>query len=186
MLNTYGLCSINRETFNLELHDRVLDKTSFSRRMRDIAVTGLRVHNAVFNVLGYIPGVSTISGCVRMATGLSVIVITVALARSNVTVVRGFALKAVATGIAQIVRGIFEALVPFGWIANAAFDCAATWINLSSGPSDEGLARAAESMVCNVCNGRNGLRTFVGNNGDHVTPHDDVAYPFPFSLLHYV
>ncbi len=170
MLNTYGIRSINRETFNTVNHDALF----FPRVVRNIAVTALRVNNAIFNVLGYIPGVSTISGCVRMTTGLAMIAVTLAIGDRNsdegVIIGRWYD-EALLTGIAQTARGALEAFVPFGWAANAALDVVATFINLPK--------EMVASMACEEC-------MYGGSIDDasHVRPHDDVDYPFPLFLLH--
>lgn len=66
-LNTYGIRSINRETFNTRYHDNLY----FPKELRDIVVTA-------------------------------------------------------GTSLAQITCGALEALVRFGWVANAVLDVVAT------------------------------------------------------------
>lgn len=169
MLNTYGIRSVNRETFNTRYHDNLC----FPRPLRNAVVTALRVNNAVLNVLGYIPGVSLVSGCVRMAVGVGIIAVTLAIGDRNTSsgaIVGRWYDEAILTGIAQIARGALEAFVPFGWVANAALDVIATPFN---------LAKEVEgSLVCRGCmnNEENG----------HVRPHDDANYPFPLWFLHLV
>ncbi|WP_154017919.1 hypothetical protein [Candidatus Protochlamydia phocaeensis] len=133
-------------------------------------MTALRINNAVLNVLGYIPGVSVVSGCVRMAIGAGIIGVTLAIGdrkASSGDIIGRWYDEAIGTGIAQIVRGALEAIVPFGWVANATLDVIATPFNLSK--EIEG------SSVCAGC-----------MMGSHVSPHSDVDYPFPLWLLHLV
>jgi len=166
MLNTYGIRSVNRETFNTRYHDDLY----FPRPVRDAVVTALRVNNAVLNVLGYIPGVSLGSGCVRMAVGVGIIGVTLAIgdrnARSGAIIGRWYD-EAILTGIAQIARGALEAFVPFGWVLNAAFDVIATPFNLAK--------ETQGSLACEGC-----------MMGGHVRPHEDTSYPFPLWFLQLV
>ncbi|HEV3269299.1 MAG TPA: hypothetical protein VGZ69_01470 [Candidatus Rhabdochlamydia sp.] len=67
----------------------------------------------------------------------------------------------------QIACGALEALVPFGWVINAAFDVVATGFNLNK--EIEGLSVYAGCM-----------------DGEHAGPHNDVDYPLPFLPLHLV
>ena len=166
-LNTYGIRSINRETFNTKYHDNLY----FPKEIRDIVITALRIHNGILNVLGYIPGVSTVSGSIRMATGLIIVCVTLAIGDRNAmegAIVGRWYDEALGTGMAQIVRGALEALVPFGWVANAALDVIATPINLSK--------EVEGSMACEGC-----MR-----GGSHARPHDDADYPGPLGILHLV
>lgn len=167
-LNTYGLRSINRETFNTRYHDNLY----FPRQLRNVIVTALRIHNAVLNVLGYMARFSPISGCVRMATGLAIIGVTMSIGDRNATqgaIVGRWYDEAIRTGVAQVVRGAFEALIPFGWVANMILDVVATPINLSK--EIEG------SLACDGC---------MNGDDEHVRPHNDVDYLLPFEILHVV
>lgn len=165
MLNTYGLRSINSATFN-QMHNGTL---RYPQAARDFIVMILRMHNAVLNVLGYIPGVQVVSGCVRMATGLAMVGVTIAIGDRNPEgtgpIIGRFCDEAIGMGIAQIARGALEALIPFGSIANAALDIIATPFNLIDC-----------SPACSSCKLRE----------PHVTPHEDASYIFPFQLLHLV
>jgi len=171
MFNTYGIRSVNRETFNTKYHDNLF----IPRPLRNAVITTLRINNAVLNVLGYIPRarVSFVSGCVRMSIGAGIIGVTLAIGdrkASSGAIIGHWYDEAIGTGIAQIARGALDALVPFGWIANAAFDVIATPFNL--GKEVEG------SLACDEC--------MMGGENGHVRPHDDVNYPFPFWLLYLV
>lgn len=169
MLNTYGIRSVNRETFNTRYHDNLY----FPRALRNVVITALRINNAVLNVLGYIPGVQHVSGCVRMVIGASIIGVTLAIGDRNAKtgpIIGRWYDEAILTGIAQIARGALEALVPYGWVANVALDVIATPFNL--GKEVEG------SLMCEEC--------MMGGESGHVRPHDDANYPLPFGLLHLV
>jgi hypothetical protein len=75
--------------------------------------------------------------------------------------------EALLTGITQIGRGVLEAFVPFGWIANASLDTVATVWNIAK--------ELGNTSVCTGC-----MRH--ANHG----PYSDPEYPFPLSLLHLV
>lgn len=163
-MNTFGIRSINSETFNTRYNDNL----DFPRPLRNAVITALRIHNAVLNVLGYIPVVQNISGCVRMATGLAIIGVTLAIGNRNATsgaIVGRWYDEAILTGIAQITRGALEALVPFGWVANAALDFIVTPYNLTKEFEGSFTSDRAEA---------------------YVSPMEDVDYPFPLMLLHVV
>lgn len=165
-LNTYGIRSINRKSFNTRYHDGLY----FPKEIRDIVVTALRVHNGILNVLGYIPGVSLVSGSIRMATGFAIVCVTLTIGDRNA--MRGAIIghwydEAIGTGLAQIVRGALEAFVPFGFIANAVLDVVATPINLAN--------ELEGSMACEGC-----------MSESHTRPHEDVNYPGPLGILHFV
>ncbi|CUI17766.1 hypothetical protein PNK_2165 [Candidatus Protochlamydia naegleriophila] len=166
MLNAYGICSVNRQTFNMRHHDNVY----MPRALRNVVITALRIHNGILNVLGYMPAISTVSGCVRMATGLGIIAATLTVGQRNVTegaIIGHWYSEALMTGIAQVARGALEAVVPFGWIANAALDVVATPLNL--------IKQVEGSLMCDGC--REGFE-------DHVTPHREADYPLPLKFLY--
>lgn len=164
MLNTYGIRSVNRNTFNPEPYDDVF----FLRAKRNVVVTALRINNVVLNVLGYMPAVSFVSGCVRMAIGASIIGITLIIGdpKAHSGAITGrFYREAILTGVAQIARGALEALVPFGWVANVALDFLATPFNLKT-EFKESRACPSGCMDCDK----------------HA--HKDPNYPFPFQILY--
>lgn len=170
-MNTYGIRSVNRKTFNTRHQENI----TFPRPLRNVAITALRITNAVLNVLGYIRGIqglSFISGCTRMVIGAGIIGVTLAIGERDTKVgniVGRWYDEAIGTGIAQIARGALEALVPYGWSVNVILDMIATPTNLSK--------EFGVSMVCEGC---------MRIESDHVRPHNDVNYPFPFMLLHLV
>lgn len=166
MCNTYGLHSINRKTFNIMHRDSLY----YPKEVRDIIVTALRLHNGVLNVLGYIPGVSFFSGCARILTGTVILLVTLAIGERNAhtgMIIGRFYDEALLTGVSQLARGILEAFVPFGWVANATLDVIATYFNLTT--AVEG------SLNCEGCMG--------GGRSDHRPPHDDVSYPALLKFL---
>ncbi|QZA58609.1 hypothetical protein [Candidatus Rhabdochlamydia porcellionis] len=165
-MNTYGLCSINMDTFNLKWHTDYV----YPRQVRNAVVTLLKVHNLTLNILGYIPGVSVVSGCLRMGTGL--LIYAVAWAVGERDAMRGVIIahwydECLLTGITQIGRGVLEAFVPFGWIANASLDAIATVWNIGK-----------ELYNASVCIG---CMEYI-NQG----PYPEPNYPLPFLLLHLV
>lgn len=163
-MNTYGLRSINTDTFNLKWHTDYV----YPQKARNALVTFFKVHNLTLNVLGYIPGVSVVSGCMRMGTGLIICTVTLAIGERNATrgaIVGHWYDEALLTGITQIVRGALEALVPFGWVANASLDTIATICNAGK--------ELSAASVCTGCMQHT-------NHG----PYPDPEYPFPFWLLH--
>jgi hypothetical protein len=77
--------------------------------------------------------------------------------------------EALRTGIAQIARGVFEAFVPYGKIANAVFGVMATVNNIEHNSTASGSA---------------GLDENTPSGG--YEPHQNPKYPFPFQLLYLV
>lgn len=165
-MNTYGLFSINSSTFNLKYHTDY----RYPEAARNTLVTFFKIHNLVFNVLGYIPGVSTFSGCGRMGSGLIICAVTLIVGDRNAfkgLIIGHWYDEALLTGVAQIAKGAFEAFVPYGKIVNASLDAIATVFNLTG--------QVVATSVCTGCMG-------YANHG----PYRDPDYPFPFSLLHLV
>jgi hypothetical protein len=165
-MNTYGLFSIGTQTFNLRWHTNY----AYPKQARDVLVTILKTHNLMLKILGYIPVVSTISGCARIGTGLLMCGVTLAVGDRNATqgaIIGHWYDEALLTGVTQIGRGILEAFVPFGRIANASLDTIATVWNIGQ--------ELANASVCPGCMG-------YKNHGPYPAP----KYPFPLSLLHLV
>jgi hypothetical protein len=164
-MNTYGLRSVNTNTFNLRPHTPLF----FPKKGRDILVTFLRVHNLCLNILGYIPGVSFISGCVRIGIGAITCTVTLLVGDRQASkpgpIIGHWYDEAMLTGITQIARGSLEALVPCGWIANASLDCVFTIWNIKT--------ELGHASTCTGCE----------DYEDHDPPHPDPSYPFPFWVL---
>ncbi len=134
-MNTYGLFSVNERTFNRS-H---MDDLDFPVETRNTIVTALRIHNGVLNILGYIPVISIASGCVRIGSGAAIIATTLAIGDRNAeegAVIGRWYDEALRTGIAQIVRGVFESMVPFGQVVNLLADIVATPFNFGAGIED--------------------------------------------------
>src|ERR1700722_17342343 len=99
-MNTYGLRSINTDTFNLKWHTNYV----YRQQTRNALVTFLKVHNLTLNILGYIPGVSIVSGCVRIGTGLFMCDITLTVGERNAkqgAIIGHWYDEALLTGITQ-------------------------------------------------------------------------------------
>ncbi|MFA6119248.1 MAG: hypothetical protein WCT85_03390 [Parachlamydiales bacterium] len=127
--NTYGIRSINAESFNTYGSQ----DAHLPHSIRDFAVTSLKINNLILNILGYIPGVAQISGCIRMGIGSSIIILSFALgspnAKEGLIIGRWFK-EALVTGTAQIARGALEAFFSFGRLINLSLDVIGTIINL--------------------------------------------------------
>lgn len=156
MSNTFGIHSVGLNSFNepLEKH------CAYDQKQRNILVTLLRIHNLVFNILGYIPGVSSVSGCVRMATGTMMCAVALLKNDKDSLIARRYD-ELLFTGLAQIARGAFEALVPYGFVANGILDVYGTIHNFYY----ELKARASKIEP---------TKGFFAEPG----------YPFPFGLLY--
>jgi hypothetical protein len=132
MFNTWGIRSINSSTFNQSRSLTLI----YPKENRDIIITLFRVHNCVLDILGYIPAVSTVSGSVRMCTGLAICVVTLLKGNPDLqpgeqgAIAGAFYYEALATGVAQMTRGAFEAFVPFGRIINFSLGTIGTVVNL--------------------------------------------------------
>ncbi len=132
-LNTYGIRSINAASFNAPRYVKGNPVIDLPLSIRDLANTVLRINNLTLNILGYIPGVKHISGCVRMGIGGTIILLTLALgtptASTGLIIGRWYD-EALLTGIAQVTRGALEAFVVFP--INLIGDVAGTVCNLST------------------------------------------------------
>lgn len=154
-MNTYGMRSITSGSFNTVPNPSL----SYSRDTRNIIVTGLKIHNLVFDIMGYLPGIHTISGCVRMVTGVLICAVTLAAGKNRFEKNRWYS-EALLTGIHQIMRGAFEALVPYGRAVNFVLGVLATYHNF----------------------GRDrGQITDHGDTGSSY--HEDPIYPLPLRFL---
>ncbi|MDF2549138.1 MAG: hypothetical protein K0S07_205 [Chlamydiales bacterium] len=128
MLGTYGLCSINCTTFNQSLYDH----RTWPKAERDLVFKVLKVRNAVFDTLGYIPGVSILSGLGRVAAGALMLhwVLRDGNPDANEGAYSGrFYFEARNQAIAQIARGILEISV-VGIAVNIALGCVGTFAHL--------------------------------------------------------
>lgn len=174
-MNTFGLRSVNTDTFNI----RWGSIYSYPRGTRNAIVALLRVHNLTLNILGYLqnPISSTVpfkpalfSGSARMVSGLGICVATLALGERNANqgiIIQHWYDEALVTGVAQVARGALEAFVTNGHKINLFIDIAATLLNVTKELS-------SYSTAFKQVDTRTGV------------PHKDVVYPFPFLLLHLV
>jgi hypothetical protein len=165
-MNTYGLMSVNNNTFNLRWHTNY----SYPKEARDVIVTCLRLHNATLNVLGYIARTSRVSGCIRMISGFLICATTLAIGDRKAergVIIQHYYDEALLTGIAQMFRGAMEAFVPHGKVINATLDVIATIVNLAT--------LVAGASVCQGCMGY-----------DVHGPHPEPDYPLPLKLLYLI
>lgn len=139
-LNTYGIRSINAASFNGTYNE----KEHIPCLIRDFANTALRINNLTLNILGYIPGIKHISGCIRMGVGGSIILLTLALgsptASTGLIVGRWYE-EALLTGIAQATRGALEAFVvcPINLLGDVVGTVCNLMTELSNAPYYGGL-----------------------------------------------
>ncbi len=158
-LNTYGLHAVNTHSFQNR-------EVGTSRPIRNAVVTALRINNLTLNILGYMPGFSTISGSIRMLVGMAIGAVTLAIGTPKQdqagAIIGHFYNEALSTAAAQIFRGACEAFIPFGKFINAAADITATIVNACS----------SASVGCgSVGGGRN-------------TINEEPIYPAPFVWLY--
>jgi len=127
-MNTYGFCSINKFTFNLDPYKTY----TYPKRQRDVIVTFFKIHNLIFDILGYIPRVSAVSGKCRIVSGLLMCVVTLTVGKKNskdALIIGHWYDEALLTGISQMARGAIEAFVPNGRIVNASIGVIGTVYN---------------------------------------------------------
>jgi hypothetical protein len=168
MLNTFGLRSINTGTFNLGYHTNY----TYPRQARNLVVTLLRAHNLCLNILGYIPGVATFSGCARMLTGASICLLTLSVGERDAqqgVIIGHWYDEALNTGVAQVARGATEAFMPYGRIVNLSLDVIGTISNLIN----EATNVSDKVSGCQCC-------PEFSNHG----PYPDPNYPSVFGLLY--
>lgn len=180
--NTFGIHAVNQKTFNIASDHKSFDP-SFEKfsTYRRFALAALRVHNATLNILGYLPIISTISGCVRMATGLATVslaaVVRIWIKVSNSkgelsSYVKNetFVNEALTTGVAQMTRGFFEAIVPGGWVINASLDIIGSVVHFPDYIM-ELVGCEPEELDIN------------DEYREDLHPHKDWKYPFPAGAL---
>ena len=166
-MNTWGIRSINTNTFNLKYHSNYI----YPQEDRDVVTTFMRVHNLTLNVLGYMgQRFSLVSGCVRMGTGFLFVAVTTSIGKRNTEkdmIIQHWYDEARLTGIAQITRGALEAFVPYGRVANGVLDVLGTARNL-----------VGEVSVGSVCEG---CMQYLAHR-----PYPDPSYPVFFWPLYFV
>lgn len=164
-MNTYGLFSINNETFNLNWHST----NYYPKEARNVLVTLLKLHNLTLNILGYCgalsPKIPIISGCVRVLSGVAICLGTLGIGdryASQGLIIGYWYDEALLTGMAQIIRGILTvalATIPYGWALNASLDALGTFHNLSH--MVQGSTR----------------------KGFGLPPHSEPSYPLPLNVI---
>ena len=122
--NTFGIDSVLDPSVANLSSNRVQGKKDPITRT-NLVDKILRIHNIVLGVLGYIPGVSMVSGCVRMITGSGMIIYGAVLNKLNEKY-RFTQENIIGTGTAQIARGFFE-VIPYGRIVNITLDVVASY-----------------------------------------------------------
>jgi hypothetical protein len=164
MYNTYGIRSIDNQTFNRSYNSDSLSY-SYPQRTRNTVITLLKAHNLSLNILGYIPGISTLSGSFRILTGSALCLATLAIGDRNAKkgpIIGHWYDEALSTAAAQVARGALEGFVPFGKAINLGLDAGASVLNVFG-----------EMM----------LRTDSDPNWKNPWPHPDPNYPLPLRVL---
>jgi hypothetical protein len=143
-MNTWGLYAINRNTLN----DRRDCQWVAPPEVRNVFITALKIHNTTFNILGYIPGISCVSGLVRAGLGVCLLGYVLSVGspnREGGRICGHFYNELLQTAGAQIARGLLESVVPFGCLVNAALDLTCTAYNIKEvyydGPKPEHMGR---------------------------------------------
>lgn len=125
--NTWGLRSVNHGSFNNKIIHDV--EFVYSKEERDLFIKILKIHNFVLDILGYIPGVSIISGCIRILTGFTFYVFNIMGSNPHANDGQLFSGpnfdEAINTAKAQMIRGAIEAM-PYAKILNLFLDIIAT------------------------------------------------------------
>jgi len=131
-MNTFGFHSINAATFNTQWGSNL----AYPRDSRNVVYSAFKVNNLAFNILGYIPGVSVVSGSIRMVIGVAIVIGTLCVGDPNAkrgAIIGPWYWEALATGVSQIARGALEAFVPYGQFVNLGLDIVATpWNSIRS------------------------------------------------------
>jgi hypothetical protein len=159
--NTYGLHSVNGGTFNQNVNSSL----TYPKEVRDVIVTGLRIHNLALRVMEYLPSTFIISGALRMCTGAAMIGATLAIGERDAqygAIIGRYYDEALNTGAVQMARGALTLTGPIGVIANVIFDLLATGMAVN------------QSIHANYT-------TYA--YGAAPLPHKEPLYPFPLNIL---
>lgn len=162
-LNTFGLGSINSDTFNQRNGHGGL---TYPKPARDVIYTALKLNTGVFNALGYFgtPKIRFWSGVGRSVIGGSITLATLMIGTPKTdqsgAIIGRFYYEALYTGLAQAARGVITAAdLPYTRLAMGIIDLVATFLNLvEMGGGQNG------SMVCQGC--QNAFEK------PHITPHE--------------
>jgi hypothetical protein len=193
-MNVYGLFAVNKTAFNLHIDNLDMNRKFIfpDKGLRNIIVTSLRIHNSTLNILGYIPGVSLFSGCVRILSGSAICTYALSAVLADLCaylvlfiftlgnaklhpkrdeMMGHFLREGLLTGITHIARGVFEAFIPFGFIVNASLDIIGTVYNISR-------IRYAD---------KEGISDWIGYVNSKInlqSSYENPEYPLPFKLLY--
>jgi hypothetical protein len=127
MYNTFGLHSINANTFNPAIEN---EKTDFSSESRDTLLLIARVSNTVLHLLEWIPFTCVIAGTARMCTGAAVAGLTLFAGQHGLS--GKLYEESLETGIAQVARGFAVTTGPTARIALFVLDVLLTQRNIES------------------------------------------------------
>ena len=179
-LNTYGIRSVNTASFNAtgtrDVNGNLTE--SIPVLIRDLVNTILRINNLTLNILGYIPVIQQISGCVRMGIGGSIVLLTLALGSPTETsgiIVGRWYDEALLTAIAQVSRGVLEAFVPFGSLINLSLDAVGTIYNLKTELSHLSYSCGMDAHEI----------IEVQAERRRTPPYADPSYPIPLLFLYF-
>lgn len=168
-LNTFGLGSINSDTFNqINGHGGL----TYPKPLRDVIYTALKLNNGIFNGLGYFgsPKIRYWSGVGRSVIGGTITLVTLAIGTPKTDqrgpIIGRFYHEALYTGLAQMARGVATAAdLPYMRLVMGIIDCVATFFNVI-------ITAAGQngSMVCQVC--QNGGDLDSRPSPDHIRAHE--------------
>ena len=176
-MNTFGLNSINRQTFNIDIKEN--QKASCKKYQRDRLFTVLKLHNLVLNILACIPKYTKGAACIRLASA-SILILTTLIA-GNRNTEKGFLIgtfydEAIITGIAQIVRATLEIYIPLGPYGHLALDIIATPINIAQNFGIESFDHFRDLL-------EDENHSFTEKTVIQEKSHKNPDYPIPISFL---
>ncbi|MGE3954634.1 MAG: hypothetical protein AB7F31_05550 [Parachlamydiales bacterium] len=105
-MNTWGLCSINNDTFNIKQGVR------YPENVRNVIVTLYRLHNLALLIGGYLPQSRLYTGCARVLSGAGMLAVTLLIGEPDALqglIIGPYYREALNMGAAQIYRGLLEA-----------------------------------------------------------------------------
>ncbi|MEM8629011.1 MAG: hypothetical protein AAGF04_02935 [Chlamydiota bacterium] len=190
-MNTYGICAINKTTFNV----RCGAKAGIHEYYRYVVLTSLRIHNLIFNILGYMPATRVFSGGTRIFTGVALLLTTLKIGDPGACkglIIQDWYWEALKTATAQAIRGIFEVTI-WGLACNLALDVAATLFNAFVILSTEGGFSRPSNVTIKESRDDNGIRTNYyltssedGSEKSILVPLENPEYCLLFSFLYLV
>lgn len=129
LCNTWGLNSINSDTFGVRRDEEGRVRYDTQGAGMYWLTLAMKIYYFVLDVLGYIPGVSTISGAIRISLGISSW-IAVEVGIREGAVIGPYIDEARGTVMGQIVRGALEMIPFYGQCANIFLDIIHTPANI--------------------------------------------------------